>query len=95
MRAASSAPHRSHPQLTLAFATANEQRGATVRIGGREVTFVATDDAPLASAELVFSALPHGASKDRVERAAKPARAQLIYQPTCVPATAAKESPTA
>ena len=36
-----------HPDLSLAFATANEQRGATVRIGGREVTFVAPDDAPI------------------------------------------------
>jgi N-acetyl-gamma-glutamyl-phosphate reductase len=55
-----------HPQLSLAFATANEQRGATVRIGGREVTFVAPTDAPIAASELVFSALPHGASMDAV-----------------------------
>jgi N-acetyl-gamma-glutamyl-phosphate reductase len=58
-----------HPGLTLAFATANDQRGATVRLGGRDVTFVAPDDAQLGSAELVFSALPHGASKDWVARA--------------------------
>ncbi len=58
-----------HPGLTLAFATANEQRGSTVRIGARDVTFVATEDAPLARAELVFSALPHGASKEWVTRA--------------------------
>jgi N-acetyl-gamma-glutamyl-phosphate reductase len=58
-----------HPTLTLAFATANEQRGATVRISGREVTFVATEDAPLARAELVFSALPHGASRQWVDAA--------------------------
>lgn len=58
-----------HPALQLAFATANEQRGATVRIAGRDVTYVAADDAPLGSAELVFSALPHGASKEWVARA--------------------------
>jgi N-acetyl-gamma-glutamyl-phosphate reductase len=55
--------------LELAFATANDQRGAKVHLAGRDVTFIATDDAPLASAELVFSALPHGASKDWVARA--------------------------
>jgi N-acetyl-gamma-glutamyl-phosphate reductase len=57
-----------HPSLTLAFATANDQRGATVRLGGRDVTFVAPDDARLETAELVFSALPHGASKESVAR---------------------------
>ena len=57
-----------HPNLSLAFATANDQRGATVRLGGRDVTFVAPDDARLGDAELVFSALPHGASKDWVAR---------------------------
>jgi N-acetyl-gamma-glutamyl-phosphate reductase len=55
--------------LSLAFATANDQRGTTVRLGGRDVTFVAPDDADLGGAELVFSALPHGASKDWVARA--------------------------
>lgn len=59
----------SHPRLTLAFATANEQRGATVRIGGRDVTYVATEDAPLGTAELAFSALPHGMSKQWVASA--------------------------
>ena len=59
-----------HPQLSLAFATANEQRGKTAELpGGGTVTFVATDDAPLADAKLVFSAMPHGASKVWVERA--------------------------
>jgi N-acetyl-gamma-glutamyl-phosphate reductase len=58
-----------HPGLELAFATANDQRGTIVRVGGRDVVFVTTDDAPLASAELVFSALPHGASKGWVSRA--------------------------
>lgn len=58
-----------HPALRLAFATANEQRGASARIAGQDVTYVATADAPLADAELVFSALPHGASSEWVARA--------------------------
>lgn len=58
-----------HPRLTLAFATANEQRGTTVRLGGRDVRYVATEDAALQSADLVFSALPHGASKQWVTTA--------------------------
>src|SRR5215204_2860038 len=58
-----------HPALELLFATANEQRGQQVRLGGRSVTFVAPDEAPLGEAALVFSALPHGASKAWVARA--------------------------
>lgn len=58
-----------HPALELIFATANDQRGATLRLGARDVTFVAPDDAPLDRAELVFSALPHGASMEWVSRA--------------------------
>lgn len=57
-----------HPALDLAFATANERRGERARLGGREVSFVATDDAPLKKAELIFSSLPHGASKTWVDR---------------------------
>ena len=57
-----------HPSLELAFATANERRGERARLGGADVRFVAHDDAPLSSAELVFSALPHGASAAWVER---------------------------
>jgi N-acetyl-gamma-glutamyl-phosphate reductase len=53
-----------HPYLSLAFATANDQRGTTVRVAGRDVTFIAPDDAALGGAELVFSALPHGTSKE-------------------------------
>ena len=60
---------RRHPALSLAFATANEQRGATAYIAGGDVTFISSDDAPLGDAELVFSALPHGASKEWVVRA--------------------------
>jgi N-acetyl-gamma-glutamyl-phosphate reductase len=58
-----------HPGLELAFATANEQRGQTVRIGGRPLTFQGPDDVALERAEVVFCALPHGASLAWVKRA--------------------------
>lgn len=58
-----------HPRLQLAFATANERRGEQARLGGMDVHFLAHDDAPLTDAELVFSALPHGASATWVARA--------------------------
>src|SRR5436190_19587915 len=51
-----------HPALELAFASANEQRGQRARIGASEVTYVATEDAPLRTAGVVFIALPHGAA---------------------------------
>ncbi|HET8770263.1 MAG TPA: N-acetyl-gamma-glutamyl-phosphate reductase [Gemmatimonadaceae bacterium] len=67
-----------HPRLSLAFATANSQRGETARLplGGR-VTFDATDDVRLADAKLIFSALPHGASAEWVARA-REAGAQVV-----------------
>ena len=49
-----------HPGLSLAFASANEQRGQRARVGPIELTYVATEDAPLSEAEVVFTALPHG-----------------------------------
>ena len=58
-----------HPRLSLAFATANEQRGQVARLGRQDVQFIASDDAPLDQAALIFSALPHGASLPWVERA--------------------------
>lgn len=58
-----------HPELELAFATANEQRGARARIGRHAVEFSAAESASLADAALVFSALPHGASQEWVVRA--------------------------
>jgi len=58
-----------HPRMRLAFATANERRGERARLGGLDVRFIAHDDAPLTTAELVFSALPHGASATWIERA--------------------------
>jgi len=58
-----------HPRLDLAFASANEQRGQRARIGSSEITYVATEDAKLSSAEVVFTALPHGASAKWVANA--------------------------
>ncbi len=58
-----------HPFLSLAFATANEQRGQTMRAGRGSVTFMGADEAELGSAAVVFSALPHGASLEWVARA--------------------------
>ena len=57
-----------HPRFALAFATANEQRGQTVSVGRHEVTFIASDDAALDQAAIVFCALPHGASLPWVDR---------------------------
>ena len=58
-----------HPILELAFASANEQRGQRARIGATEVTYVATEDAPLNRAEIIFTALPHGTSAQWVGNA--------------------------
>ena len=58
-----------HPHMQLCFATANAQRGQSARIGGRDITFIASEDAPLSQTNLVFSALPHGASLEWVQRA--------------------------
>ena len=58
-----------HPGLQLCFAAANAQRGQSARIAGREVTFIAPEDAQLDQTNLVFSALPHGASLEWVKRA--------------------------
>lgn len=57
-----------HPALKLVFTTAHEQRGQELQVGGRKLKFIATDDARLEDAELVFSALPHGASAQWVAR---------------------------
>jgi N-acetyl-gamma-glutamyl-phosphate reductase len=58
-----------HPEFELAFATANDQRGTTARIGRRSFEFMATEEAPLGDTSLLFSALPHGASMEWVARA--------------------------
>jgi N-acetyl-gamma-glutamyl-phosphate reductase len=61
-----------HPQLTLAFATAHSQKGSTLRVkaAGRvhEVPLIGPDEADLTGADLVFAALPHGASAEWVAR---------------------------
>jgi N-acetyl-gamma-glutamyl-phosphate reductase len=58
-----------HPSFELTFATANERRGERLSLPNGAITFVATDDAPLDRAEVVFSSLPHGASAEWVRRA--------------------------
>jgi N-acetyl-gamma-glutamyl-phosphate reductase len=58
-----------HPALSLGFATANDRRGECMKIADQAVTLIAADDAPLDSTALVFSALPHGASAEWVNRA--------------------------
>jgi N-acetyl-gamma-glutamyl-phosphate reductase len=58
-----------HGRFEVAWAAAHERRGERTYIGGRTVTYVGIEDAPLADAELVFSALPHGASAPWVARA--------------------------
>jgi N-acetyl-gamma-glutamyl-phosphate reductase len=59
----------SHPVFDLAFASANAQRGQSMRTRGGDVTFVGPEDVRLEDVELVFSALPHGASLEWVCRA--------------------------
>lgn len=59
-----------HPSMELAFASANSRAGETIRAAGRSISLISTDDAPLASAGLIFSALPHGASATWVQAAA-------------------------
>ena len=66
-----------HPGARLAFATASDRAGARARFGGTDVSFVAAEDAPLDDAQLVFSALPHGASAEWV-RAAHEAGAKVV-----------------
>src|SRR3954465_4504555 len=60
-----------HPRFNLAFATARDQRGETLRAGGKQIEFSDMEAADLSSAALVFSALPHGASKDWIDKATK------------------------
>ena len=56
-----------HPSLELAFATARDRTGTLVP--GGAMRFVAAEDAALGDAALVFSALPHGVSRQWVDRA--------------------------
>ncbi|MCR4339104.1 MAG: N-acetyl-gamma-glutamyl-phosphate reductase [Gemmatimonadaceae bacterium] len=66
-----------HPGMELAFAAANGQRGQRARFGASEITFLAPDDVKLDDAQMVFSALPHGASAGWVD-AARQAGARVI-----------------
>ncbi len=59
-----------HPRLELRFATANEQRGTSAQFGTRSVTFQGSDDVDLGNVDMVFCALPHGASAKWVNEAA-------------------------
>jgi N-acetyl-gamma-glutamyl-phosphate reductase len=59
-----------HPQLELRFATANDQKGTSAQFGERMVTFQGSDEVDLGSADIVFCALPHGASAKWVSSAA-------------------------
>ncbi len=59
-----------HPQLELRFATANEQKGTVARFGARTLTFQGSDEVELGSVDMVFCALPHGASAKWVGAAA-------------------------
>ena len=54
-----------HPGVALVFATADASAGETLD----GVTLVPVDDAPLARAEIVLSALPHGVSGRYVREA--------------------------
>jgi N-acetyl-gamma-glutamyl-phosphate reductase len=60
-----------HPVMELAFAAAHSRAGERVRVAGREVTLVASNEAALWSADVIFSALPHGASAQWVAKAAE------------------------
>lgn len=66
-----------HPRARLAFATASDRQGTHARFGGQDTAFVAAEDARLDDAQLVFSALPHGASAPWV-RAAHDAGAKVV-----------------
>jgi N-acetyl-gamma-glutamyl-phosphate reductase len=58
-----------HPQFELAFAAAHSRAGERIRVGRRDVTLAAVDAVSLRDAAVIFSALPHGASLDWVQRA--------------------------
>ncbi|MGH7665671.1 MAG: N-acetyl-gamma-glutamyl-phosphate reductase [Gemmatimonadaceae bacterium] len=60
---------RRHPALVLAFASARENTEVAAAVASGGVAVVRHDDAPLDSVDVVFSALPHGASVPWVKRA--------------------------
>lgn len=66
-----------HPGMELAFAAAASRAGERIRAGGREIVLLGAEEAPLDRADIVFTALPHGASIDWV-RAARGAGARVV-----------------
>lgn len=58
-----------HPAMELSFAAAHSRAGETIRFAGFERTLIAADEADFSSVDLVFTALPHGASAAWVEKA--------------------------
>lgn len=63
--------------MALGFAAANSRAGETVRVAGRDITLLGPDDVRLDQADVIFSALPHGASLKWVE-AAQAAGARVV-----------------
>jgi N-acetyl-gamma-glutamyl-phosphate reductase len=63
--------------MELGFASANSRAGEQIRVAGRSITLVPTDDSRLDHADLIFSALPHGTSA-RWVRAAVEAGAKVV-----------------
>lgn len=55
--------------MRLGFAAAGSRAGELIRVDGQELHLLAADDAPLHQADVVFSALPHGASGQWVDAA--------------------------
>ena len=59
-----------HPAMELVFASAHSRAGEQIRVVGRSIEMIATEAASLDRAQLVLSALPHGASARWVQAAA-------------------------
>jgi N-acetyl-gamma-glutamyl-phosphate reductase len=61
-----------HPRVRIAFATSESEAGTPLhrltRRGDGGVSLVRAEDAPLTEAAVVFSCLPHGASRQWVKR---------------------------
>lgn len=59
-----------HPRAEIVFATSESEAGTPLRrlvAAAPALTLVRADDAPLHDCDVVFSCLPHGASRSRVE----------------------------
>ena len=63
--------------MALGFAAANSRAGEMIRVAGRDITLLGPDDVRLDQADVIFSALPHGASIKWVE-AARAAGARVV-----------------